>query len=132
LSTNLEKGGILISLILVLISVFVVFNTTRLSINNFKEEISIQRLVGASNWFIRGPFLVQGIFAGIFSALLSLLIVFLTCYFLSPKLSVLFEGLNLFGIFSSNLGILILIQFFAGILLGTIPSLIAIRKFLKI
>jgi cell division transport system permease protein len=132
LSKNLEKGGILISLILVLISVFVVFNTTRLSINNFKEEISIQKLVGASNWFIRGPFLVQGLFAGILSALFSLLTVFLTSYFLSPKLSVLFEGLNLFEIFSSNLGILILIQFFAGILLGTIPSLIAIRKFLKI
>jgi cell division transport system permease protein len=132
LSRNLEKGGILISLILVLISVFVVFNTTRLSINNFKEEISIQKLVGASNWFIRGPFLVQGLFAGILSALFSLLTVFLTSYFLSPKLSVLFEGLNLFEIFSSNLGILILIQFFAGILLGTIPSLIAIRKFLKI
>jgi len=132
LSRNLEKGGILISLILVLISVFVVFNTTRLSINNFKEEISIQKLVGASNWFIRGPFLVQGLFAGILSALFSLLTVFLTSYFLSPKLSVLFEGLNLFEIFSSNLGILILIQFFAGILLGTIPTLIAIRRFLKI
>jgi cell division transport system permease protein len=132
LSSNLEKGGILISLILVLVSVFVVFNTTRLSINNFKEEILIQRLVGASNWFIRGPFLIQGIFAGILSALLSLLAVFLSCYFLSPKLSVLFEGLNLFDIFSSNLTHLILIQFFAGILLGTIPTLIAIRRFLKI
>lgn len=132
LSRNLEKGGILISLILVLISVFAVFNTTRLSINNFKEEISIQKLVGASNWFIRGPFLVQGLFAGILSALFSLLTVFLTSYFLSPKLSVLFEGLNLFEIFSSNLGILILIQFFAGILLGTIPTIIAIRRFLKI
>jgi cell division transport system permease protein len=132
LSTNLEKGGILISLILILVSVFVVFNTTRLSINNFKEEISIQRLVGASNWFIRGPFLVQGIFAGILSALLSFLIAFLFCYFLSPKLLLLFEGLNLFKIFSSNLVPLILIQFFAGILLGTIPTLIAIRRFLKI
>jgi cell division transport system permease protein len=132
LSVNLEKGGILISLILVLISVFVVFNTTRLSIVNFKEEISIQRLVGASNWFIRGPFLVQGIFAGILSALLSFLVIFLLCYSLSPKISILFEGLNLFEIFSSNLGSLVLIQFSAGILLGTIPSFIAIRRFLKI
>jgi len=132
LSSNLEKGGILISSILVLISVFVVFNTTRLSITNFKEEISIQRLVGASNWFIRGQFLVQGIFAGVFSALFSLLVISLFCYFLSPKVSILFEGLNLFEIFSSNLKLLISIQFFAGILLGTIPSLIAIRKFLKI
>jgi cell division transport system permease protein len=132
LSSNLEKGGILISSILVLISVFVVFNTTRLSITNFKEEISIQRLVGASNWFIRGQFLVQGIFAGVFSALFSLLVISLSCYFLSPKFSILFEGLNLFEIFSSNLKLLISIQFFAGILLGTIPSLIAIRRFLKI
>jgi cell division transport system permease protein len=132
LTSNCEKGGIIISSILVLISIFVIFNTTRLSIINFREEISIQKLVGASNWFIRGPFLVEGICAGLLSALLSLLIVFLTCYFLSPKLSVLFEGLNLFEIFSSNLTPLILIQFFAGILLGTIPTLVAIRKFLKI
>jgi len=132
LSSNLEKGGILVSLILILISIFVVFNTTRLSITNFKEEISIQRLVGAPNWFIRGPFLVQGIFAGLFSAFLSLLVLFLFCYFLSPKFSILFEGLNLFEIFSLNLKSLILIQIFAGILLGTIPSFIAIRRFLKI
>jgi cell division transport system permease protein len=132
LSASLEKGGILFSLIVVLISVSVVFNTTRLSINNFKEEISIQKLVGASNWFIRGPFLIQGVFTGILSALLSLLTIFLTCYFLSPKLSILFEGLNLFEIFSSNLKSLILIQFFAGISLGTIPGLIAMRRFLKI
>jgi cell division transport system permease protein len=132
LSSNLEKGGILISSVLILISIFVVFNTTRLSITNFKEEISIQRLVGASSWFIRGQFLVQGMIAGIFSALISLLIVFLSCYFLSPKISILFEGLNLLEIFSSNLGILILIQFSAGILLGSIPSLIAVRRFLKI
>jgi cell division transport system permease protein len=132
LISNFERGGILLSAISILIAILVTFNTIRLAIINFGEEISIQRLVGASNWFIRGPFLVQGIFAGIFSALLSLLIVFLSCYFLSPKISILFKGLNLFEIFSSNLGTLILIQFFAGILLGTIPSLIAIRKFLKI
>jgi len=132
LSLNLEKGGILVSLVLILISIFVVFNTTRLSITNFKEEISIQRLVGAPNWFIRGPFLVQGIFAGLFSAFLSFLVLFLFCYFLSPKFSILFEGLNLFEIFSLNLKSLILIQIFAGILLGTIPSFVAIRRFLKI
>jgi cell division transport system permease protein len=132
LSSNLEKWGIGISLVLIFISLFVVFNTTRLSIINFKEEISIQRLVGAPNWFIRGPFLVQGVFAGILSAFLSFLILFLVCHLISSKVEILFEGLSLLEIFFSKIWILVLIQFLSGVILGTVPTLIAIRRFLKI
>jgi cell division transport system permease protein len=130
--SNFEKGGILLSTILILISVLVTFNTVRLAIINFGEEISVQRLVGASNWFIRGPFIVQGIISGILAAIFSLFLLAISCWFLSPKIEVLFEGLDVFKIFSEKIAILISIQFLAGIFLGVISSLIAIRRYLKI
>jgi cell division transport system permease protein len=132
LSSNLEKGGIIFSVFLTLVAIFVVFNTIRLSILNFKEEISIQRLVGASNWFIRGPFVVQGILSGIFSAFFSFLSLALFCWVLSPKVKILFDGLDIFQIFSEKILVIILIQFLVGIGLGVISSLIAIRRYLRV
>lgn len=67
-------GGI-VSLILVLISIIVTFNTMRLTIYIFKEEISIMRLVGASQFFARGPFVVEGIIYGIISAIFALFLI---------------------------------------------------------
>lgn len=132
LTSNLERGGIILSLILGLVAILITFNTIRLSIINVKEEISIQRLVGASNWFIRGPFIVQGIISGFSATLLSLLLLGFSFWFLSPKIEILFVGLNLFKIFTSNFWILLLVQLAIGISLGVISSLIAIRKYLRV
>jgi len=132
LTSILKKGGISLSFILALIAILVAFNTIRLSIYNRQEEIKIQRLVGASNWFIKGPFLVQGVIIGFFSTLICLLIFSLFCYLLGPKLEILFSGLNLFTLFSENFWTIFLIQLLTGIGLGIISSLIAIRKYLKV
>lgn len=132
LASGMEKSGIIIVSIFVLVSILVVFNTIRLAILKQKEEIKIQRLVGASNWFIRGPFIVEGIIAGSFAALTSLLIFFLICWFLSPKLEFFSPGFNLWQVFIKNLFVIILLQLSTGILLGTVSSSIAIRKYLKI
>ncbi len=127
-----NKTGIIISLFLALVAILVTFNTIRLAIYNFREEIKIQRLVGASNWFIRGPFLAQGAIAGIFAALISLAIFILVCWFLSPKIKILFSDLIIFNLFLQNFWKILAIQFFTGIGLGIISSLIAIRKYLKV
>jgi len=132
LTSGINKAGLALSLVLSIVAILVVFNTIRLAIINQKEEISIQRLVGASNWFIQGPFLVQGVIAGILATLVTLLITGFGCYFLSPKMEMLFPGLNIFNYLSSNFGILLLIQLTTGIGLGVISSLIAIRKYLKV
>jgi cell division transport system permease protein len=68
------KIGMVVSLILILVSIIVTFNTMRLIIYTFKEEISIMRLVGASKFFARGPFVVEGILYGIISAIFALFI----------------------------------------------------------
>lgn len=126
------KTGILFSLILAAIAILITFNTIKMAIYNFQEEVKIQRLVGASNWFIRGPFLAQGAIAGIISALISFFVLFLNVLLFSPKIQIFLPDLNILKMFWNNFGFIILIQFATGIALGAISSLIAIRKYLKI
>jgi cell division transport system permease protein len=132
LTAGIKKAGLAISVVLAIVAVLVTFNTIRLAILNQREEIKIQRLVGASNWFIRGPFLVQGMISGFFAALISLLIFSFICWFISPKIEFLFSDLNIWKFFTENFLTIILIQFATGILLGIISSTIAIRKYLKV
>ncbi len=132
LSSLTQKTVFFLSVVLVITASLVTFNTIRLAILNSSEEIKIQRLVGASNWFIRGPFIIEGVISGIFATLISSLIFSLICWFLSPKIEVFFPGLNLFTFFLRNLKFLIPIQFLTGIGLGVISSMIAIRKYLKV
>jgi len=132
LTSGMGKTGISLSIVLAIVAILVAFNTIRLAILNQKEEIKIQRLVGASNWFIRGPFLVQGAISGIFATIICLLIFTLICWFLSPKIEILFSGLNIWKYFTSNFFTIILLQLVTGIGLGVISSTIAIRKYLKV
>ena len=132
ITSFLGKTGILFSSILVAIAILITFNTIKMAIYNFQEEVKIQRLVGASNWFIRGPFLAQGAIAGIISAFISLLVLFLIVLLFSPKIQIFLPDLNIFKMFWSNFGFIFLIQFATGIALGSISSLIAIRKYIKI
>src|SRR4030042_6486902 len=74
LNSSFNRIGLVFSLILIFAAVLVAFNSVRLSIYNSREEIKIQQLVGASHWFVRGPFLVQGAICGVFAALISLLL----------------------------------------------------------
>ena len=70
-----KRGGIILTLIITLIAVLVAFNTIRLAIYSNREAISIMRLVGASNNFIRGPYIVEGILYGILAGILSFAII---------------------------------------------------------
>lgn len=127
-----KKVGIIISFILAVIAILVAFNTVRLAIYNSREEIKIQRLVGASNWFIRGPFIVQGAIAGFFSVVFSFFMILGIIYFLGPKISFFLSGFNLLNYFLNNLGVIILIQLATGVGIGVISSYIATRKYLDV
>lgn len=114
------------------LAVLVAFNTIRLAIYTMREEINIMRLVGAANWFVRGPFLVTGIIYGFTAALAASIIFFPLTWLLSPKLSFLVPQFNLYSYFIGHF-----VQFFglmlmAGISLGVLSSLIAIRKYLRV
>lgn len=127
-----KKVGIITSLILAIIAILVAFNTVRLAIYNSREEIKIQRLVGASNWFIRGPFIVQGMISGFFSVVFSFFIILGILYFLGPKIGFFLSGFDLLNYFFINLSTIILIQLATGLGLGVISSYIATRKYLEV
>lgn len=131
-TSTIKKIGIVLAIILVIVAILSTFNTIRLAIYNNREEIKIQRLVGASNWFIRGPFIIQGIIAGILASLICLVLSVLVCWAIGAKMEGFFPGLNIFEFYQTNLRNLILLQFGTGIALGFFSSLIAIRRHLRV
>jgi len=115
-----------------LIAVLVVFNTIRLTIYSSKEEIEVMRLVGASNMFIRSPFLLQGIIVGGLACVITFILLVPLTLFLSSKPETFVPQFNLFEYFMSNFFMILFLQLFVGIGLGVLSSMIAIRKYLKV
>lgn len=131
LTSGIRLIGIILSVLLGLIAVLVTFNTIRLAIYNSKEEIEIMKLVGASHWFIRGPFLFEGVIAGSLASFIVLLLFIPITFGISPGLERLIPGFSLFSHFLSNFFTILLFQLIVGIALGTFSSLIAVRRYLK-
>lgn len=132
ISGGARNWGLAVTLILGLIAILVTFNTIRLTIYNQRQEIEIMRLVGASNWHIRGPYLAEGGFYGLFAAVISLVIFYPVVYFVSGKISVFVPTVDLFGYFVSSLGQIVLLTVALGIALGVISSSITISRHLKV
>lgn len=124
-------GGGLIAL-LVFLSVVIAFNTIRLAMYISREEISVMRLVGASNTYIRGPFVVTGILYGIAAALLVLIAFYPLTYYLADATAHFLSGLNLFQYYLANFPLFFLIIAGSGIALGAISSFLAVRRYLHI
>ncbi len=124
--------GYWITLIFIIISSLIIFNTIRLSIFVHKDEISVMKLVGASNMYIRGPFLVESTIYALISSVFTMLIFLPLTYFLAKKTVIFFSGLNIFKYYLDNFFALFLILFIISLVLSTISSILAIRKYLEI
>lgn len=124
-----------VSAILSLIAVFIIFNTTKLTVFSRRNEISIMKYVGATDWYIRFPFLIEGTLLGLFGAVFSILMLRNLYYsvagILQGSLSILPLGQTLApaGFVMSRIAVIFLIY---GILLGTIGSSFSIKKFLHV
>jgi len=127
-----RQAGLLLTVILAIVAILVVFNTILLAIYSNREGIEIMRLVGASNMFIRGPYLVEGVIYGTLSAILSMAVLLPAIYLASPYVKVFIPDMDLFNYFISNISTLFLYQLLFGIGIGIVSSLIAIRRYLKI
>lgn len=128
----IRKGGAVASIILALIALLVAFNTIRIAIYTLRDEISIMKLVGASNWFVRGPFLIAGTLYGAVASIATMLVFYPFIFVLSPVFKRFFPGADLLAYFTQNFFTLWIILFIAGIVLSVTGSVIAIRKHLKI
>jgi cell division transport system permease protein len=129
-----KKSGLLLAGIFIAISVLVIFNTIRLAVINRKEEIEIQRLVGATNLFIEGPFLVEGILYGFLATMISTLFLYFLLRYISPAILHYLEAtsFDLRHFFLANITKVFLAQFFIGVLIGGICSLLSVKRYLKI
>jgi cell division transport system permease protein len=110
ITSNVNTFGLLLGALLIFFAIVVIYNTIKLAVESSKEEISTMKIVGASDWFIRGPFIIQGIIYGIISFLICILLTVVSTYFLSPQISVVLPGFNTFGYFLTNWWIFVLIQ----------------------
>ncbi len=117
--------------LLVVISLVFLNNTIRLAINARRREISIMRLVGASNGFIRGPFIMEGILQALMGAILAIICIAVMRSAVMPRLENLVSFLDL-SVDPSLYGFIYLVLLVAGVVVGTIGSVLAMRKYLKI
>jgi len=125
-----QKLGFLVTLILIVISIVITFNTIRLTIFIVKDEIGVMRLVGASKMRVRGPFMVEGAIYGIIATIITLIIFFPATIYLGRTMTN-FLGLNIYDYYISNLFQIAVIILLSGVILGMVSSFIAIRKYLN-
>src|SRR3989338_3996810 len=129
---TVQGTGLGLTIILSVISVLVTLNTIILTIYSTRDEIGVMRLVGASNKFIRGPYLIQGILYGLVAAVLSLALMAPLIFVAAPYIKVLMPEMNLVNYFYGNLLVLLGYQALFGTVLGSFSSAIAVGKYLKI
>jgi len=125
-----QKLGFAVSLILILISILITFNTIRLIIYMSREEINVMKLVGAGSRYIRGAFIVSGVLVGIISSVLTILLFIPISIWLGNQMTD-FIGINLYTYYKANFLQLFIIMLGSGITIGVISSTFAIHKYLK-
>lgn len=128
---TLKATGVILTLFFAFLAVMVTFTTIRLAIFSNSEQLGIMRFVGASNTFIRGPYVVEGFFYGIVAAIISFVILIPIIGFLSPYVHNFIPEMDLSEYLSSSYLSLFLYQLLFCIGVGILSSSIAIRKYLR-
>ncbi len=135
IANGIRTATAVILVLLVLISIFIIANTIKLTVHARRKEISIMKYVGATNGFIRWPFMVEGIIIGIVSALISVVILGFTYNFIVEKLitSSMVTTLQISLLtFSDMLSMLFIVYIIMGIGIGAIGSAISMKKYLEV
>ncbi len=127
-----ERAGLVIVIIFALASTIIALATIRLAIYTARDEIAVMRLVGASNAYIRGPFIVAGVISGLLASILALLLFYPATWYAGTALQNWLGGFNLFSYYMSHFGMVFSILVGSGILLGALASWLAVRRYLKI
>lgn len=128
-----QRVGIGASLLFVIISMLIIFNTIRMAIFNRREEIQMMKLIGAERSFIRGPFVVEAMVYGFFAALIASALGYATLFFAAPSLASyqinIQPTLDMAVYFA---GFILLAMIIIGAIIGIISSLLATRRYLKL
>lgn len=129
---TIQKIGFSLGLLFAAISLLITFNAIRITIYSRKKEIEIMRLVGASNMFIRLPFIFEGIIYGVVGSMISMLVLFISLKFVAPYVTSAIPTGSLLGFYAGNFWMILGYQMFLGSFFGVIGGLMAMRKYLKV
>ncbi len=126
-----QNASFIIMLILMIVSLFIISNTIKLSVASRANEIHIMKFVGATNWFIRWPFIIEGIFIGFLGSLLALGVSFAGY---TPFYNSVTESFSLIELCSpsSVSGLLIVLVILFGCLMGGLASTFSTTRHLKV
>ena len=136
---NLANGiriitGVILA-ILIIISIFIISNTIKLTVHARRKEISIMKYVGATNSFIRWPFIVEGIIIGIISGAISIIILGINYNLIAGKIleSQVVSAMNINLLtFADMFGLIIVVYTILGVGIGVLGSCISMRRYLKV
>lgn len=126
---TIKHASLWLMAILLIISAFIVSNSVKISVYARRREINIMKYVGATDWFIRWPFVIEGIIIGIYAAVICFIIMWLAYLGISANVSVLTFTLLPFGAVWGSLAL----SFVAvGVVIGSLGSIFSIRRHLKV
>ena len=129
--SGVNKLGFVVSLALILISIFITFNTIRLVIFISRQEISVMQLVGADTKYVRGPFVVTGIMYGVIAALITAVLFYPIALWLKKTTFAFYGGVDILVYYLGNFWQIFAILLGSGVLLGGVASFLAVRRYLS-
>ncbi|NIP32372.1 FtsX-like permease family protein [Candidatus Saccharibacteria bacterium] len=134
ITDRVRNFGIILSGIFVMIAVLIVINTIRVAIYTHREEIGIMKLVGASNWFVRMPFLAEGVLYAFLATLVIIGIIYPLSFFAEPYISGFFEteSVGMIDYLNHNFLWIFVTQFVAMSVLNIISTGFALGRYLKV
>lgn len=133
---TVKNAGIIITATFSLLVILIMFNTIRLAIYSFREEIDIMRLVGASRWYIQGPFLIESVLVAIISVVISTTVLYLSLNATTIQINQFFFAgqdaqFDIYQYFVSHWLQAVGIQIAAAVGLAVVSSYIAVRRYLR-
>lgn len=132
ITSNVERLSLAFTFFFAVISLIIIFNTIRVAIYTERLEITIKKLVGASNWFVRGPYIIEAMIFSLIATALAFAFVLLATNLLDPYMAVIFQTSPFLTEYFKSHILLLLPAELGGVLLLTIgTSLIAMRRYLR-
>lgn len=134
MGSKAKLAGFVLSLVFALIAILIVFNSVRMTIYTHREEIGIMKLVGASNWFVRGPYLIEGVYSCLIALAFIIIFIFPILNFIQPHFASFFQesvpSLPLY--FGHNFFMIFGMEFLVSVLLVLISASMAVNRYLKV
>lgn len=131
-SNFINATGLMASLLFTIISILIIFNTIRMAIYSRREELEIMKLIGATKWFIRGPFLCEASLYGFIASIIALVLIYLFLQGIGPKIATYIDFTSTIQFFKHNIILITLGELAVSIVIGATSSMLAMARYLKL